>query len=336
MNETKLIATERRAGLLSTKISDLALRIPGTSLEPLIGELYQELENVGISFKPETYLSDEWGCPSTVPVIGIPFYLADPELCALEEEITGFEVEDNAEVLSYLRHEAGHAFNYAYRLYAMRSWRDTFGSFSRPYRDEYKPIPFSTKYVRYTPGWYAQKHPDDDFAETFGVWLDPNSAWREKYAGTAAMAKLRYVGRAARRYGRSPPMVSTGRLDIPVEEMAMTLDSWYQTCRETYGKRPSLPLSLDTDLARLFLAQRGQSAAEFLRANRGTLAREVNNWTGVDRHVVAGLVDEVTERVASLDLEVGGSRHPTDLARVSVFVTTLVMNYSRYGKFVPE
>ena len=90
---------------------------------------------------------------------------------------------------------AAHAFNYAYRLYATPEWRELFGPFNRRYRDDYKPVPFSRKYVRHMAGWYAQKHPDEDFAETFAVWLTPRSQWRKKYKGWGALAKLRYVDR---------------------------------------------------------------------------------------------------------------------------------------------
>ena len=45
--------------------------------------------------------------------------------------------------MMYLRHEAGHAFNYAYRLYATPEWRELFGPFNRRYRDDYRPVPFS-------------------------------------------------------------------------------------------------------------------------------------------------------------------------------------------------
>ena len=72
--------SEKQRYLLNSKICDLALKIPGTRLEELIRELYRELEQAGISFRPKTYLSDEWGCPHGVPVIGIPFYLANAEL----------------------------------------------------------------------------------------------------------------------------------------------------------------------------------------------------------------------------------------------------------------
>ena len=43
---------------------------------------------------------------------------------------------------------------------------------------------------------YAQKHPDEDFAETFAVWLDPASRWRRRYKDwQVALAKLEYVDR---------------------------------------------------------------------------------------------------------------------------------------------
>ncbi len=127
-----------------------------------------------------------------------PFYLADPKLSELEGELTGVEAENEAEAMMYLRHEAGHAFNYAYRLYDKLSWRRLFGRFSKPYHNKYQPHPFSVRFVHHIPGWYAQKHPDEDFAETFAVWLTPNSGWRERYAQTPALEKLLYVERVAR------------------------------------------------------------------------------------------------------------------------------------------
>src|SRR3989304_4606446 len=136
---SKRVLNKEQQELLSRKICDLSLKIQGTRLEALIGELYQELGKAGISFRPKTYLADEWGCPHGVPVIGIPFYLANSELSKLEGELTGIEAEDEAEVMMYLRHEAGHVFNYAYRLFRKPEWRKLFGRFSQPYQDNYKP-----------------------------------------------------------------------------------------------------------------------------------------------------------------------------------------------------
>ncbi|HYQ96268.1 MAG TPA: putative zinc-binding metallopeptidase, partial [Candidatus Eisenbacteria bacterium] len=151
------------------------LRLKDSPVERLIDRLERELSRKLKRFRPDCYLTDEWGCPSGQPTIGVPFYLAHPELARIEKELN--DLENPREIMMYLRHEAGHAFNYAYRLYQLPEWRDTFGPYRRRYRDEYRPVPFSRDYVRHLPGWYAQKHPDEDFAETFAVWLTPKSEW---------------------------------------------------------------------------------------------------------------------------------------------------------------
>jgi hypothetical protein len=215
--------------LLSLKISELPLKTEGTHLEGLIIRLYEELEAAGIAFRPNIYLSDSWGCPDQVPVIGVPFYVADPALRDLLGQIGDIEVEDDMSVMMILRHEAGHAFNYAYRLYDKPEWKTLFGQFSQPYQDEYQVDPSSTRFVHHLEGCYAQKHPDDDFAETFAVWLTPYSCWQTIYAGTPAAEKLQYVERATAEYGEKPPIVTGGRVDMPVEEIEMTLAEWYET-----------------------------------------------------------------------------------------------------------
>ena len=330
----KKVLNEEQQELLSRKICDLSLKIQGTRLEALIGKLYQELENAGVSFKPKTYLADEWGCPHEVPVIGIPFYLANPELSKLEGELTGIEAEEESEVMLYLRHEAGHAFNYAYRLYRKPEWRQLFGRFSQPYQENYQPVPFSAKFVRHIPGWYAQKHPDEDFAETFAVWLTPSSDWQKQYADTPALAKLIYVDKMVRKYGQKPPIVTDEKLDTPVQELTMTLDRWYETGRDTDHVSINLHRTLNNDLRRLFPAEQGQPAVDVIRANRKQLIREVNHWTGINREFLRALIDELLERIQFLELKIKPEQIAAQMVSVSVFITTLVINYLYRGQFV--
>ncbi len=122
--------------------------------------------------------------PFGTVAIAIPFYLARPDLVDLHAERTGHvEGLGRRDLLRYLRHEMGHVVNYAYRLYEREDWVELFGPMTRPYREEYRPEPFSRRYVRHLPGWYAQKHPDEDWAETFAVWLTPGRDWRAEYSG---------------------------------------------------------------------------------------------------------------------------------------------------------
>jgi putative zinc-binding metallo-peptidase len=322
--------------LLTKPIKELGLKLEGSPVDSLVQQLYRELERKGLKkFRPLCYLSDEWGCPSGEPVIGIPFYLADPKLAGLEKEMN--DLEDRAEIMMYLRHEAGHAFNYAYLLYRTPEWRDLFGPFRRAYRDDYRPVPFSRRYVRHIAGWYAQKHPDEDFAETFAVWLTPRSQWRKRYKGWGALAKLRYVDRMARRYRDAEPLRKRGHADVTVEEMETTVEEFYKQALAQQGSTEDL--ALDTDLVDIFKVSKrkkkgARPAADLLRENRKTLVDKVTYWTGVQRPLVKRLVESIETRVGELGLRAAVRSEKEHLTEVSTYATALAMNYLTRGKFV--
>src|SRR5947199_7032259 len=126
--------------LLPVPIKELGLKLEGSQIERYVEQLFKELDAKGLKhFRPAFYLTSEWGCPSEEPIIGVPFYLADPRLGAIESAVN--DIENEREIMMYMRHEAGHAFNYAYELYKTDEWRDTFGPFRRPYRDQYPVVP---------------------------------------------------------------------------------------------------------------------------------------------------------------------------------------------------
>jgi len=329
--------TLEREQLLAKRISDLGLKIEGTYLQQLIERLYAELDRAGIRFKPRVYLSDEWSCPDRVPIIGIPFYLADPKLLRIEDEMMdGVEAESEDEILGYLRHEAGHAFNYAYKLYETAEWRATFGPFELPYNDEYTPQPFSRSYVRHIPGWYAQKHPDEDFSETFAVWLNPSSDWRRIYRGWGCYPKLEYIERIARECGPREPVVSAD--DYAGEnELGLSLAEYYRRVRPALIE---LPAQFDTELARIFA--RGAPASEkrtlpadaFIAEHRRRIVSDVAYWTGLYDVQVRSLVNHLIERCKSLGLRVDPERRREPLIDFTAFVTALCMNKLYKGDFV--
>lgn len=324
--------------ILRKPIKELGLKLEGSTVEKYVQTLYRELDRKGLRhFRPACYLTDEWGCPSGEPVIGIPFYLADSKLAALEKEMN--DLEDEREILMYLRHEAGHAFNYAYELYKTPEWRDLFGPFRRPYREHYRPVPFSRRFVRHIAGWYAQKHPDEDFAETFAVWLTPRSNWRKKYRGWGALTKLRYVERTARRLQDREPVRPMGKADVTVEEMETTIEEFYRQ-NPSNESQMIADLALGTDLADIFVRassrRRGiRPAAELLAEHRKEIVDKVTYWTGVRRPLVKSLIESVERRVAELKLAAEKSREPAHLVELTAYATTLAMTYLTRGKFIP-
>ena len=325
--------------LLGKRISQLGLKIEGSPVERFVDKLRRELVRKGIKrYHAAVYLTDEWGCPSGEPVIGVPFYLADPKLASLERHVN--DLESEREIMMFLRHEAGHAFNYAYRLYATPEWRDLFGPFNRRYRDHYRPVPFSRKYVRHMAGWYAQKHPDEDFAETFAVWLTPRSAWRDRYKGWPAMQKLRYVDRVVKQLGDQDPVVGHGDTDITVEQMELTVGEFYRQVLDS--NRAAVDLAMDGDLKDIFAKKNPRlkdvksvrPAAEFLQEHRVVLTDKITYWTGVQRPVVRGLVEAIARHVKDLDLWIERKRESQALVELTAYGTTLAMNYLTRGKFV--
>lgn len=322
--------------ILGKPIRDLGLKLEGSPLERFVQQLYRELERKGLKkFRPACYLTDEWGCPSGEPIIGIPFYLADPKLARLEKEMN--DLEDSRQIMMYLRHEAGHAINYAYALHKTAEWKHLFGPYRKPYRDAYRPIPFSRSFVRHMEGWYAQKHPDEDFAETFAVWLTPNSRWRQKYRGWPAMLKLRYMDRIARRVGDTPPKRPTGETDLTTSEMNVTVGEFYQ--REGAEELPLSALALDTDLVDIFSVSKKRrkgvrTAAELMSENRKTLIDKITYWSGVQRPTIKKLVEGIQARVGELGLKVDTKCEKETLAEFAVYATALCMNYLLRGKFV--
>ncbi|WP_223634276.1 putative zinc-binding metallopeptidase [Corallococcus sp. EGB] len=327
----------RREALLQARIKDLSLRLGGTPLERYIAQLHAELEAKGISFKPQCYLSDEWGCPSGVPVIGLPFYLADPDLLSIEAELGG-GAETEAEILMYLRHEAGHAFNYAYRLYDTDEWLRVFGDYGRPYRDDYKPRPFSRRYVFHISGWYAQKHPDEDFAETFAVWLTPGSDWAKRYQGWGALKKLHYVDDIAKRLGRTTPPVQLAEPDFTTEEMEGTVQDHYRQRELDEKVDVELRNAFDHALEDIFWGpgEAPVSAATLVQAERQRLLSTVGHYAGVSRGVVRAVVDHLAERTAALNLTL----HPDDSREAAMqlasLVTVLAMNYLHTDRFFED
>jgi hypothetical protein len=315
-----------RDALLGRSISSLGLAIGGSRVERLVTQLYDELASHGLGFRPAVYLSDEWGCPDGTPLIGVPFYLVDERLERIEAEMVG-SVEDDHEAMRYLRHEAGHALNYAFALYERPDWLAIFGDYDRPYRERYRADPFSRAFVRHVLGWYAQKHPDEDFAETFAVWLTPESDWRIEYDGWPALAKLEYVDRLAQEIGgQAPDPVRPSEDDVPVDAMHHTLGAHYASAAETMPI--ANPRQFDADLRRIFLgaidAPSAEPAASFIRRHYGEIVSRITYWTGEPASAVRSLIEHLTDRANALQLRAGRVEAAT-LIELTVFGTAITM-----------
>lgn len=323
------------ASLWDQRVDALGLRVEASPIFALVEQVHAELAAAGIAFRPAYCVSNEWGCPDLVPLVGIPFFLVDPRFHAVEEEHAD-DLEDAARILAGIRHEVGHALNYAFRLYLEVEWTGVFGDFFADYDDDYRPLPFAAGYVRHLPGWYSQKHPDEDFAETFALWLTPGSNWRERYATQPrALAKLEYVDRAMRRVGTLAPEVDPAQADADPDELAFTVREYYTTrATEDAGPVDELGPWLDDDLRGIFSADGiGTDAEGILLARRRTIMNSVSTFTGARLYVVKALIDAVGARLHTLGLRALPGREIDAVTEVTALVAALVANFVQTGHF---
>jgi len=329
------------AGLGDVPIRELGLTFAGTALEPILDDFRAELAAAGVvRVRPRFYLSTEWGVPFETVAVAIPLYLVRPDLADLHADRTGLvEGIDRDDILRYLRHEMGHVVNYAYRLYDRPDWVNTFGSITQPYLEEYRPEPWSTRFVRHLPGWYAQKHPDEDWAETFAVWMTPGHDWRAEYAAwPQALAKLQACDAIMREIRDREPIVTDDELDEDVSEIDYSLEEYYEEAAAEVTE-PDLPAGVDGALratfAELSRADATRPASALLRGHARTLARCVFTWTGHFPESTMALVRHLAERADQLGLVVAERDEARALIALTSLVASLAMSFVHRGRYTP-
>lgn len=321
--------------LLKTRLCDLPLVIKGTWLEECVHQLYTELDAADLLFHPVCYLADEWLTPEGETCIGIPFYLAHPVLINLEKKyMFEAEGEGRAWCMKLLRHELGHAICYAYRLNRRETWRKTFGSSLEEYGKAVKYRPYSKNYVHHLDGYYAQYHPDEDFVETFAVWITPGVNWREQYKGWPALKKLMYVDGLMREIKGKKPLVKSSQKFWRLSTLRYTLEQYYRRKRSEWEE--DFPEFHDEYLQKNFATPQEwlipfKSVAELLHNHRQEVLDTVARTTGARKYVISGILKGMTTR--SRNLKLMYSKEHTALLQLVSYVTALTMNYQHTGRF---
>ena len=319
--------------ILDLRLCDLGVAIEGSWLEGPIDRILGELSAKGIRARPHFWLSDEWFSPAGITGVALPFYLAHPRLMQIERSQM-LEVEGGSrdECLKLLRHEVGHAVDHSYELHRKRRWQRVFGYSSQDYPEWYRPNPASKKYVVHLDAWYAQAHPDEDFAETFAVWLRPRSQWRKKYTGWAALKKLELVDELMNEVAGKKPKVVTRATPDSLPRLRRTLRSYYENKRERYSI--GFTDIYDRDLERLFVANdeapASPTAASFIRKHRREIREQVARWTGEYQFTLDQVLREIIGRCRELKLRAPGSPRRLKLD-FAILLTVHTVHYPYRG-----
>jgi hypothetical protein len=195
------------------------------------------------------------------------------------------------------------------------------------------------------PGWYAQKHPDEDWSETFAVWMTPGLDWRADYAQLpTALAKLEFCARTIA--GLGEPLVTAAELDEDVSGIDYTLEQYYQSYN---AESEPGTAGLDGDLRAIFddlheatnggspgSSQETRPAAELIRRHERELMATVFRWTGHFPEKTRSLVRHLAKRADALKQVYPVKAEDEALVSVTTLVTSLAMNFVHRGAYFPE
>ena len=235
--------------------------------------------------------------------------------------------------MQILRHEAGHALDNAFALRRRRRRVNLFGKPSQEYPEVYLPKPYSKSFVLHLDSWYAQSHPDEDFAETFAVWLTPDSDWRVRFHDWPALKKLEYMDQLMSGLAGQAPLVKSRRCVEPIDRKRGTLRRHYARKREQYGLEH--PNFYDRDLRRLFSNtpeyHQNLKASRFIKRIQRDVRRRVAAWAGSYQYTIDQVIVNMITRADELDLRL---MHPEDQTRLDfmLMLTVQTMNYLHSGR----
>lgn len=288
--------------LLNLPLRELPLNVEGSMVEDCLKELYGELEGKGLQFKPHLWISTEWFSPDGIPGIAAPFYLFHPRLARLERQMIG-EVEGSTKksIIKLLRHECGHAIDNAFRLRHRKGRKALFGSSSQDYPDDYEPRLYSKNYVKHLGDGYAQAHPEEDWAETFAVWLG-DDRWPLKYANWPALKKLQYVNMTMTELQDTEQPTNNQRTYEELKNLNMTLKEYYQQKRRRMGlARKSFAKDIQT-LSNYKAARRGLKLKEIIRTQRSDICKKVAKSSGEPQYNIKRLYQKLDRELKNTEL----------------------------------
>ncbi len=326
--------------LLLTPLNRLGLTLDACPLKEAVRIVRADMKRVGLNkLQPHFYLSTGYGTVAGTTSIALGFYDCHPLLNDLNAEFRGFRYSFD-DVVNILRHEVGHAFSYAYKLYRRKDFRVMFnvkGNYfnTYPVTDRYvqRANPWSRDYVNPNGDYYAQKHPDDDFAETFGVWLQPRTNWRriyKRYPG--ALRKLHFVEQIVHELRRTDPVIDQRPMPWdPLEEYSETVAQFFRA-RSLRKYRRKATGFIDPDLLELFWqtpAPRDNRRRErdyvhadnFIRKHKRDIVLQVSRWVSTDELVVKDLLDKCGARARGLDLWVRKDEREKKLVEFTSYVS---------------
>ena len=164
------------------------------------------------------------------------------------------------------------------------------------------------------------------------MWLTPRSGWRVTYRNWPALRKLLYVEALMKRIRKQPPLVLSGKLCTPVEQMDVMLAEHYGQRADRY--RAAAQGYVDDKLREVFPAIRGRKllpAEQLFEKYQGTLLPQIVRWSALGTEEVTTLLEKLQDRAQALGLVFHSRDQVQKVMDITALATALAMNFAYTG-----
>lgn len=313
--------------ILKVRICELNLEM-SSQQKSNIKLLNQHLKKLNIDWKPHIWLSDEWFSPDGVSGFAIPFSLTHKKLIKLETEYLGAcEGSSSKEFFKLCCHETGHAIDNAYNLRLKKVRQKIFGLTSQDYPTFYDPDPNSQDYVTFLGDHYAQAHPDEDWAETFGFFISGSSA---KGLSPIALEKFEYLKKTIINLKNKPFKINISEQPMHYKFDTRTVEDYLLEKRRNLNM--DQPNFFSEKLRGNFSIGKSKKGKtyKYLLKNKNQITKAIHKKTGQDLWTISKTFDSLKDECKKRNFTLKYSER-TSLKQVQDIIELHINDFVREG-----
>lgn len=276
--------------ILKLRICDLKLTLP-LKYRVQVEKLNSNLKDTGIKWSPHIWFSHEWFSPDGTPGFAIPFTLAHPKLMKLEKKFLGScEGSNPNEFFKLLCHETGHAIDNAFGLRKDKLRHKIFGNPYRNYPSSYRPRPHQKDYIHFLGDYYAQAHPEEDWAETFGHIIARKKLKQE--LTLKLDVKIQYIKRTLESLkGKTPRVKRRVTIEEYKKDKRTVLEYFLQKQAQLGLKRKPY---FNSKIAYVFQNNRkGINLHSYIAKNKKKISNQLCKHTGEESYYIEKSLDDL-------------------------------------------
>ena len=157
--------------------------------------------------------------------------------------------------------------------------------------------------MRHLKDGYAQGHPAEDFAETFAVWLDPQSNWKKKYQNWGCLKKLLYMDQLMHSLQGVQPIPYDKNTYYEIRSMDKTYGKYLLERKKKFNLKDTFWDNLKEGFNCRFKTNEKMKIKHFLSRYGKEIIGPVSFQTKLPKYLVKRMLDDIKKNNSDLMID---------------------------------